>query len=252
MLPSQLYTLGGILGLAWRTSAALSRTGSLTYFSDTGCTDPVFVNNAIIGEDFCAKADNSNKPSSSHIFQSYILNERPWCVNGSRPYLNVYRDIDCHDLIKSYPPGPLYNPPGPDADPTCVTPGGDFKALAFICDGFEGAWGSGSQQLPPSTTTPVESVYPLTTPSLEQPHSSITTTSGPAQATVTEGSVSVAPSSTSQTSRSSRTSTQPNLLTAISTSSTEPTPVSTAGASWATPALAVMLGGLIPAAVIGL
>ncbi|KAK9771888.1 hypothetical protein SCAR479_11369 [Seiridium cardinale] len=148
------------------TTAALSKTGNFTVFSDTACQDPLFVNSEIKGRDFCAPTDNEGNwggEATDFIFKSYILNERPWCDNGSRPYFNVYSDQDCANLIKSYPAGALYNPTGPDADGTCVVPGAEYKAVAFVCDGFDTPPPSSTSELPMTSTPTSTSVRVSTT-----------------------------------------------------------------------------------------
>lgn len=127
-----------LLSITAVTTASLTRIGNITLFSDTTCSDPIFINSWSLGRDLCAKADNSASSPTDAPFRSYIINERPWCDNGSLPYLNIYWDEACAELIQSN----SYEPQGPDADETCVVPAGDFKAMAFVCDGFEGAWGS--------------------------------------------------------------------------------------------------------------
>ncbi|KAF2445978.1 hypothetical protein P171DRAFT_277296 [Karstenula rhodostoma CBS 690.94] len=122
-------------------TASLTRIGNITLFSDTTCSDPIFLNSWNLGRDFCAKLDKIASSPVDVPFQSYILNERPWCDNGSRPDLNLYRDEACAGLIRSFEPGALYKSEDPDADGTCVAPGGEYRAMAFVCDGFEGAWG---------------------------------------------------------------------------------------------------------------
>lgn len=141
------WAASAALALIATATASLTHIGNITHFSDTTCSDPIFVNSWTLGRDFCAIVESSASSPVDVPFRSYILNERPWCDNGSRPYLNVYRDEACAELIRSYEPGALYvpgtlyEPEGPDADRTCVEPGEEYKAMAFVCDGFEGAWG---------------------------------------------------------------------------------------------------------------
>ncbi|KAL5420365.1 hypothetical protein PMIN04_006537 [Paraphaeosphaeria minitans] len=132
------WTASAALALVASTAtASLTHIGNITLFSDTTCSDPVFINSWGLGRDFCAKVDNSASSPVDVPFRSYILNERPWCDTGSMPYLNVYHDETCAELIRSS----SYDPGGPDADGRCVAPGGNYRAMAFVCDGFDGAWG---------------------------------------------------------------------------------------------------------------
>jgi hypothetical protein len=151
---SASVVVAAILTTVPSTTAELSKTGNITLFSDTSCEEPVYVNSFILGPDACGAADNSASSPSDVVFQSYTLNERPWCTNGSRPYFNVYSDTACTSLIQSNAPGPLYSPSGPDAEYSCVAPGNDhrYQAMAFICDGFPGAWGPEGSESPVSST----------------------------------------------------------------------------------------------------
>ncbi|KAI2783339.1 hypothetical protein F4815DRAFT_348339 [Daldinia loculata] len=128
-------TFASIFWLAESVGATLSRIGNITLFSDTLCQEPVYVNSFILGFDTCGK-ENSATPYLDP-FQSYILNERPWCQNGTRPYFN-YSDSTCLDLTTSNEPGPFRDE---NAQPRCIAPG-DFKGMAFICDGFDGIEGT--------------------------------------------------------------------------------------------------------------
>lgn len=106
--------------------AKLSVTGNITLFSDTQCQEPVFVNDAIVGRDFCAHAESSQEYLGA--FGSFILNERPWCDNGAVPWWNVFTDGLCALPAASFEPGS-------DADGTCVAVGeGGFKSYSFDCD----------------------------------------------------------------------------------------------------------------------
>lgn len=131
LFSSTLITLGA---LAAKAVADLSHTGNVTFFSDDACADPVFVNSAIIGRDFCATSDSDL--SSLGPYRGFIINERPWCDNGSRPYWNVFGDGGCRVLLDSFPPMRL------DGEGACVPVGSSgFRSYAFVCDGFDLAWG---------------------------------------------------------------------------------------------------------------
>ncbi|KAI1852132.1 hypothetical protein JX265_013103 [Neoarthrinium moseri] len=222
-------------------NAALSATGNITLFSDTSCADPVYVNSWIVGRDNCAVADGGSQPYSGQ-FLSFVLNERPWCVNGSRPYLNIYRDAACTSLLVSFAPGPLYNPTGPDADGTCVAPGADYKALAFICDGLRGAADSGFSPRPSGGQDASSSSLPTSTsdrPALNTQTSR--TEPGFSQATETVGTTTPASGTASTTGTAGSSIT----ATASDASSSSTPPASTAGA--ATP---ITLGGRMLVAIL--
>ncbi|KAH8197312.1 hypothetical protein TruAng_008516 [Truncatella angustata] len=248
----------GVLALVSTAIAALPRLGNITLFSDTACTDAVFVNNFIVGRDFCAPADNSGSGTGS-VFQSYILNERPFCDDGWRPLFNVYGDLACADLIASYEPGPLYDPPGPDADGTCVAPGGEYKAVAFICDDFEGTGPGVSGTLPSPSTSATRTLSSVTQTTSEERPSSLTTTGSATESASSQSTVTgEQPSSTAAFSRSqvtgsaTTTSRATNLLTATNVIPTAPTAALTAGAALASPGLVVIIGGLFPAVILAI
>lgn len=214
--------LAAILTVVPYASAQLSDTGNITLFSDTNCAEAAFANSWTLGRDFCGSVESSSSRPTDVTFQSYILNERPWCTNGSRPYFNVYSDEACSNLIHSYEPGPLYHPIGPDADGTCVVPGGGYKAMAFICDGFPGAWGKEGAEptssVGPSSSAGPESASPLIT------DSPTSTTSGAAlgSSTVAVTSAVVSSSKISESapiasSTSNGTATTSNLASSIPT-----------------------------------
>ncbi|KAM0813982.1 hypothetical protein AB5N19_13984 [Seiridium cardinale] len=238
------------------TTAALSKTGNFTVFSDTACQDPLFVNSEIKGRDFCAPTDNEGNwggEATDFIFKSYILNERPWCDNGSRPYFNVYSDQDCANLIKSYPAGALYNPTGPDADGTCVVPSAEYKAVAFVCDGFDTPPPSSTSELP-MTSTPTSTSVRVSTTALTSVTSTPITTETAAESSQT--STIEKPTTSVATSVSDTTLT--GIATAFSSSasgkgtsatSSAPTVVVTAGAAWTRPGAAIVMAGL-PAAIL--
>lgn len=106
--------------------AALPVTGNITLFSDTKCQEPVFVNNAIVGRDFCAHSESADDYLGA--FGSFILNERPWCDDGSVPWWNVFTDGLCAVPAASFEPGS-------DADGTCVAvEERGFKSYSFVCE----------------------------------------------------------------------------------------------------------------------
>lgn len=116
------------------SAADLSRTGNVTLFADTLCREPVFMNSAIIGRDFCAHSESSDEYEGT--FKSFRINERPWCDNGSIPYWNVFADEGCRLLLDSRPSR------GPGNEASCIpVRGSGYKAYAFVCDGFDMAWG---------------------------------------------------------------------------------------------------------------
>ncbi|KAI0025391.1 hypothetical protein F4780DRAFT_325630 [Xylariomycetidae sp. FL0641] len=224
--------LVAVLALPSQTFAQLSRTGNVTLFSDTACEEPVYVNSFILGRDTCGK--ENAEASYPDAFRSFIVNERPWCDNGSRPWFNVYSDPTCNDLSMAYPPGALYHPTGPDADGTCVAPG-DYKGMAFLCDGIEGVpnggWGDGQ----PTGADEVSSTTTIAS-------SSATSTTVPATTDAGNG----AGSSTASTPAVESTASHSHSSTVISTSGATSTTTSrSTSAAVSTPTDVVPTGNAV-------
>ncbi|KAI1342442.1 hypothetical protein F5Y15DRAFT_304648 [Xylariaceae sp. FL0016] len=232
-----------------RTEAYLHGTGKITLFSDTACEDNVYSNAFRLGPDVCG-SENSATPYLDP-FRSFLLHERPWCDNGSRPYFNLYGDTSCNELIRSLPARALYQPSGPDADGTCVAPG-DFKGMAFICDGVEGSvnggWGDGTTA---STGTDGSS----TTGSTSVVTSDLTTDLMAATTTRSSSLMSPTTPSSAPTTASSTTS---ETVLATGTASSAPTggnasttAIPTAGAESSTTTLGSILAALLGSLVLG-
>ncbi|PWI67816.1 hypothetical protein PCL_02737 [Purpureocillium lilacinum] len=167
--PVALSTLITLLSLATlttaRRSASLPKLASLTLFSDPHCSSPLFINDAVIGPDFCAAPLSPHSSSSSSsippdtTIQSFILTQRPFCANGSLADIVIYADVQEVDptaawYAKEYTCSGggvrIVDRPGDGGDwdaeqeaegrgQRCVSvPGGGGRGVGVICDGFEG------------------------------------------------------------------------------------------------------------------
>ncbi|KAI0388086.1 hypothetical protein F5Y04DRAFT_17446 [Hypomontagnella monticulosa] len=181
----------------WPTGSiavALSKTGNITLFSDTNCQEPVYVNNFILGIETCG-GDNADTPYLDP-FRSYILNERPWCKDGSRPSFDIFSDATCLDLTVSNEPGPRFEE---IENPICVAPG-DFKGMAFRCDESEENEDKDvTDDAPTSTDTTTDETTTATVPMATPAESSATVSEGSSTPTTT-GAVTSTPSGATSTS----------------------------------------------------
>ncbi|OAQ92445.1 hypothetical protein VFPFJ_04185 [Purpureocillium lilacinum] len=144
--PVALSTLITLLSLATlttaRRSASLPKLASLTLFSDPHCSSPLFINDAVIGPDFCSAPLSPHSSSSSSIpadttIQSYILTQRPFCANGSLADIVIYADVQEVDPTAAWY-AKEYTCSGGGVDRCVSVPGGGGRGVGVICDGFEG------------------------------------------------------------------------------------------------------------------
>ena len=114
-------------------------TGVLSLYADTDCTLNPYVNNGTVGADVCLKPTElgalTDATLTSNAFQSYVINSRPICSNGTQATLTLYSDDDCADTSGVQQPLPLLHSLG-TSDGGCEK-SGKFQTLAFICNGFE-------------------------------------------------------------------------------------------------------------------
>ncbi|OTA99777.1 hypothetical protein M426DRAFT_251987 [Hypoxylon sp. CI-4A] len=230
MKPINPITFIFTLWLSQPAAATLSKTGNITLFSDTNCQEPVYVNSFILGIDTCGK-ENAATPFLE-TFGSYILNERPWCDNGDRPWLAIFGDSTCDALIAVNRPTSLADE---EASHPCVVPGG-FKGMAFMCDGLDGDDEGTSDDA--STGTSSEATVTRTAHTVSETSSSVTSTV--TMESVTTGItsaplVTISSGSTSSSAVESLSSTSSSTVTPTSSSSTSSmpstTPVQTAAAA---------------------
>jgi hypothetical protein len=218
---SQLMMLfsSAFLALASLTSSAVAQlpdTGNVTFFSDYGCRNPVYINSAIIGRDFCASIDEEDTDLGP--YRSFIINERPWCDNGSRPYWNVFGDNGCRVLFDSFPALRLND------EGACSPVGSSgFQSYAFVCDGFDLAWGidgpgNGDGSGDSSSSNGVSSSIPEeTTSSTDLPSESTTAVADASTTPATDAPETTTPS------RSTTSTGTPTRTTAESTQDPGPT-----------------------------
>ncbi|KAI1137788.1 hypothetical protein F5Y05DRAFT_62145 [Hypoxylon sp. FL0543] len=208
------------LWLAQPALGSLPKTGNITLFSDVHCKKPVYVNSFILGIGTCGKEDSA--APSPDPFHSFILNERPFCRSGARPYFSIYSDSTCSDLIAPNLPDFLVEEQGHHP---CVAPG-DFRGMAFVCNDLDGDEGSSSEASTSAEATVTEIAPPasetrVVTSTVLPKYSSISA----APSTPTTGSSSATSSSTlgSSVSGSTVTTTGPSRTASISPVSPVPT-----------------------------
>ncbi|KAI0597756.1 hypothetical protein F4775DRAFT_592990 [Biscogniauxia sp. FL1348] len=117
------------LGTA-RAHRLLSQTANLTLFADAACAEPVYANSFVLGVDTCGNDATTTLP-----YRGLVVNDRPWCANGSRPVFNLYASAGCDGVVAaSLLPGAMY---GGEGDGACVeAPGEGFRGMAFLCEGL--------------------------------------------------------------------------------------------------------------------
>ncbi|KAI5859989.1 hypothetical protein GGS23DRAFT_599918 [Durotheca rogersii] len=152
-------------------------------FADAGCADPVYVNSFILGPDVCG--DDNASPPYLDAFGSLRL------AAAQRPVFNVYADGACKNLMRSYDVKEWASEWGTSAD-RCVALG-DFKAVAFLCWGFEGRKGGKDRLDRPTATTSSSS---SSTPSAPTTSTSDASSNATAEAAAIPPAASVVSSST--------------------------------------------------------
>ncbi|OTA59301.1 hypothetical protein K449DRAFT_385331 [Hypoxylon sp. EC38] len=203
----------------WLPQTALAKTGNITLFSDTHCKEPVYINSFILGIDTCGKEDSATPYRDP--FRSFILNERPWCRSGARPEFSIYSDSTCLDMIASNLPDPLVEEEG---NHPCVVPG-DFKGMAFICDGLDGVEGplgdvptSAETTVTEVASTASEAVPTATSAVITEDSSTSTIPSTPTTATSSTTPSSVSTSSVSESTAGSSSATNVSPASPVPTS----------------------------------
>ncbi|KAH7177075.1 hypothetical protein EDB81DRAFT_52050 [Dactylonectria macrodidyma] len=147
VMPRRSVALAAAVGFLPFAAAALSRTGQVGLFSDEECKESVYVNKAVIGLDFCAVADSTTPYEGE--YKSFMVYKHPWCENGSLPYWNVFVDDSCHHLIDSWHVSSLtslssddqYENDDDNGGKCVAVPDAGYRSYAFVCDGFDLAWG---------------------------------------------------------------------------------------------------------------
>lgn len=118
-----------LLCLLSTASAASLTTGSIEFFSDDACAKSILSRPNNIPRDVCLPA------SSGVPGKAFIVKEKPYCSDGSRPSLLLFQDCGCTDGIANYIPNARY---GDYGNGSC-TPllGGDFVTFVLSCGEFK-------------------------------------------------------------------------------------------------------------------
>ncbi|KAL6830346.1 hypothetical protein V8C40DRAFT_240187 [Trichoderma camerunense] len=218
-------------GLGLRVSAAGSRGGSLDFFSDDKCQHRIQAETAPIALDVCMPASPLGELS-----RSFRVDEKPYCLDGSRPSLLFFQDCACTDGIANYIPNANY---GDYGNGSCQAMwGGEYLMFALSCGEFKAPVRSVisfAATFPSSATTtkplgcpPLTSDASATAPSSDASN----TASGSAQAIPTLGSS----SSSSPSQQGAANDSSPSSSTGTRTRVVQPTGTSSQAAATTTSA----------------
>ncbi|MCJ1381240.1 hypothetical protein MMC17_004349 [Xylographa soralifera] len=135
-------------------------TGSVSVFSDAGCQHPVFANNYTVAPDICGSPGPVVSFDSG--YNSFIVDSRPTCANGTQGSFALYTDANCKTLYQIHPPGETIEGTGESLDGICLGMV-EYLSVAFLCDGIpQGPASSSINTLPTvapllsaTTSTPV-------------------------------------------------------------------------------------------------
>lgn len=120
-----------VSALASVATAAFSK-GSIAIFADESCHESVLIDSPTIPLEKCLPATTSGKMSLS-----FVVSEKPFCADGSRPDLLQYDDPCCNNGIANWAPNALY---GDYGNGSCQYWGSaGFRSMVFSCGEFEQA-----------------------------------------------------------------------------------------------------------------
>jgi hypothetical protein len=131
LLPQRLIvpTLCLVGYLASVATADFSK-GSIAIFADESCHESVLTDSPEIPLEKCLPATTSGE-----ISLSFIVSEKPFCADGSRPDLLQFDDPCCINGIANWAPNALY---GDYGNGSCQYWGGaGFRSMVFSCGEFE-------------------------------------------------------------------------------------------------------------------
>ncbi|MCJ1284077.1 hypothetical protein MMC26_003408 [Xylographa opegraphella] len=162
-MSSSILSLLTLLLLCPTLNSAIS-TGSVTVFADAGCQDPVFANNYTVAPDICGSP--GPVVSFNGGYNSFIVDSRPMCANGTRGSFALYSDTNCKTLYQAHPADQTIEGTGTSLDGICLGMV-EYLSVAFLCDGIpQGTASSSINTLPTvapllsaTTSMPVARVY---------------------------------------------------------------------------------------------
>ncbi|MCJ1317748.1 hypothetical protein MMC15_003075 [Xylographa vitiligo] len=135
-------------------------TGSVSIFSDAGCQKPVFANIYTVAPDICGSPGPVVSFDSG--YNSFIVDSRPTCPNGTQGSFALYTDANCKTLYQIHPAGETIEGTGESLDGVCLGMV-EYLSVAFLCNGIpQGPASSSINTLPTvapllsaTTSTPV-------------------------------------------------------------------------------------------------
>ncbi|MCJ1433248.1 hypothetical protein MMC27_002607 [Xylographa pallens] len=138
-------------------------TGSVSLFSDAGCQKAVFANNYTVAPDICGSPGPVVSFDSG--YNSFIVDSRPTCANGTQGSFALYTDASCKTLYQIHPAGETIEGTGESLDGICLGMV-EYLSVAFLCNGIpQGPASSSINTLPTvapllsaTTSTPVAGV----------------------------------------------------------------------------------------------
>ncbi|MCJ1394793.1 hypothetical protein MMC18_007673 [Xylographa bjoerkii] len=131
-MPSTTLSLLTILLFPSTLILAIS-TGSVSLFADSACKDPVFANNYTLAPDICGSP--GPVVSFDQAYNSYIVDGRPTCANGSQGSFAMYTDANCKTVFQIHPAGGTIEGTGTNLDGLCLGLV-EYLSVAFLCDGI--------------------------------------------------------------------------------------------------------------------
>ncbi|OAQ72870.2 hypothetical protein VFPPC_00725 [Pochonia chlamydosporia 170] len=126
---ARLAILALVLCLLTIASTTDIQAGSIEFFSDDDCTKSLLTKPNNIPRDQCLLA-SPDQPG-----RAFLVKEKPYCADGTRPSLLLYQDCGCTDGVANYIPNARY---GDYGNGSC-TPllGGDFVMFVLDCGEFK-------------------------------------------------------------------------------------------------------------------
>ncbi|MCJ1402307.1 hypothetical protein MMC11_005527 [Xylographa trunciseda] len=149
-MPSPTLSLLTLLLLLPCTLVLAISTGSVSIFADSSCKDPVFANNYTLAADICGYP--GPVVSFDSAYNSYIVDGRPTCANGTQGTFAMYTDADCKTLYQTLSASSTFEGTGTSLDGVCLGLV-EYKAVAFLCEGIPPGPASSSVNTLPTAAT---------------------------------------------------------------------------------------------------
>ncbi|MCJ1411299.1 hypothetical protein MMC19_005387 [Ptychographa xylographoides] len=236
MLSSDLLITFAFLSLGHAQS-----TGSVTLFSDSACATQVFANNYTLAADICGSpAPSGTITSFDGAFNSYIVDSRPVCSDGSFASYAMYSDAGCKTLFSNNPYG-INSGIGRSTDGLCLGLV-EFLSVAFLCNGLGAAYTTSTQQGLPTVGPVFGSVSSTALVNTTSTSTTMAPPLAPSTATTSTTSTmsSIAASSSSSSSSSVPVMAPPPMNTVLATPTTTSSTLTTTALVTSIPSMGVM------------